>query len=261
MTSQASTQRSLESAEFWDTHYAAGGTSGTGSYGRLAEFKAEVLNRLLVTYSIDSAIELGCGDGNQLSLINYPSYLGLDTSPTAIDQCRRLFAGDPTKQFRAYRSGDPIPERADLALSLDVVYHLLEDQVYHRYMADLFGAANRLVVVYSSDSDEEAEWPEVRHRRFTTWVGGFAPQWQLRRRIPNRYPYVHGDVDSSWADFFIFEPRRRWWQRGRPVAWPHAATQLRPSTRPAGRVLDRLGGNSKQHPRRSDRPPGGRLPT
>ena len=257
MTSQVSTPGSLESAEFWDTHYATGGTSGTGSYGRLAEFKAEVLNRLLNAYSIDTTIEFGCGDGNQLSLIDYPSYLGLDTSPTAIDQCRRLFAGDPTKQFRAYRSGDSIPERAELAVSLDVIYHLLEDHVYHRYMADLFGAATRLVVVYSSDSLEASEWPEVRHRRFTRWVEVFAPEWRLHQRIPNRYPYVHGDVDSSWADFFIFERRRRWWQRGRPVVWPHAAPQVRPAARPAGRALP---GDVRQRPGGSDRPPGGRLP-
>ncbi|NNC75832.1 MAG: class I SAM-dependent methyltransferase [Acidimicrobiia bacterium] len=207
------------STEFWDAHYAAGGNSGTGSYGRLAEFKAEILNRLLDEHPVESVIELGCGDGHQLSLIQYPSYLGLDTSPTAIEQCRRDFADDPTRQFAAYRTGDPIPGPADLAVSLDVIYHLLEDETFEQYMRDLFGAASRLVVVYSSDSDQPSDWPEVRHRRFTAWVEHNLPQWTLLQRIPNRYPF-DGGTESSWADFYVYErtpplsPSRRPRQRG-----------------------------------------------
>lgn len=205
------------SSDFWDAVYSGGGTSGTGSYGRLAEFKAEIVNRLLVEHGIQSAIELGCGDGHQASLIHYPRYLGLDTSPTAVDLCRKAFGNDPTREYRVYRTGDEIPEQADLSISLDVIYHLLEDGVYERYLSDLFAIATRLVVVYSSDIEEKAtEWPEVRHRRFTKWVDAHAHDWVLRERIPNRYPYVPGDVDTSWADFYVFEKRpapRRWWRR------------------------------------------------
>ena len=209
----------LPSAELWDEVYAGGGTSGTGSYGRLAEFKAEVVNRLLAEHRIESVIELGCGDGHQASLIDHPRYLGLDTSAKAIALCRERFGEDPAREFRTYRTGDDIPERADLGLSLDVIYHLLEDDVYERYMSDLFSVATRLVVVYSSDMEEDTDWPEVRHHRFTKWVRDHASDWTLRDRIPNRFPYVPGDVDSSWADFYVFEPkparRRRWSRRGR----------------------------------------------
>lgn len=210
MTAQPTT---LDSAQFWDTHYARGGNSGTGSYGRLAQFKADVVNRLIVRHGIRSAIELGSGDGHQLSLIRYPTYLGLDTSPTAVELCRARYAGDSTKTFRAYRTGDAIRDRADLAVSLDVIYHLLEDSVYEQYMLDLFSVADRYVAIYSSDSEAFSEWPEVRHHRFTKWIANYEPGWKLIRRIPNRFPYVHGDVDSSWADFYIYA-RRRWSLRG-----------------------------------------------
>jgi SAM-dependent methyltransferase len=199
----------FDSALFWDTHYAQGGTSGTGSSGRLAQFKADVVNRLIVRYGIRCAVELGCGDGRQAALIRYPSYLGFDTSPAAIEMCRERFADDPTKAFRTYRSGDAIRDRADLALSLDVIYHLLEDSVYEQYMLDLFAVATRYVAIYSSDSTADSEWPEVRHRRFTKWVANHESGWKLIRHIPNRYPYVYGDPDSSWADFYIYG-RRRW---------------------------------------------------
>ena len=35
------------SASYWELRYRNGGTSGAGSYGRLAEFKAEVLNEFV----------------------------------------------------------------------------------------------------------------------------------------------------------------------------------------------------------------------
>lgn len=204
----------LDSSALWESHYAAGGTSGTGSYGRLAEFKAEVINQLLGEHHIKSVLELGCGDGHQLSLIRYPRYLGIDTSTTAIEACRDRFGEDPTKRFVSYRPGDRIVERADMSVSLDVIYHLFEDSVFEEYMRDLFSVARRLVVVYSSDGEDESEWPEVRHRHFTQWVEEFAPDWQLRERIPNRHPYVLGDVDSSWSDFYVYQKRP-----GRLMRW------------------------------------------
>ncbi len=203
-----STARQPESSRFWEGIYGRGGNSGTGSYGRLAAFKADVMNRIIAEHHIQSVVELGCGDGKQISRIDYPDYLGLDTSSTAVDLCRARFVSDPTREFRAYMSGDEITERAELSLSLDVVYHLLEDTTFDQYMRDLFTIATRLVVVYSSDMEDEAEWPEVRHRTFTKWVGEQAPDWRLRERIPNQYPYVHGELDTSWADFFIFERQR-----------------------------------------------------
>ena len=35
------------SAQYWDERYATGGTSGSGSYNRLAAFKAEILNEFV----------------------------------------------------------------------------------------------------------------------------------------------------------------------------------------------------------------------
>jgi SAM-dependent methyltransferase len=197
-------QKSTASAEFWEKIYKRGLTSGTGSYGRLAEFKAEILNQFVAEHDVRSVIELGCGDGNQLSLAEYPEYMGFDVSPTAVSLCRERFAKDPTKSFEIYRH--PIKVRAELALSLDVIYHLLEDDVYDSYMTDLFGAAKKYVVIYSSNHDETATGlREVRHRAFENWVQDRQPQWSLIRTIPQRYPRPQQDGgDSSWSNFYIF---------------------------------------------------------
>ncbi|WDH99000.1 hypothetical protein PUW24_09050 [Paenibacillus urinalis] len=65
---------------YWENTYKNGGNSGAGSYGMLAEFKAEVINRVIALHKLTRVIEFGCGDGNQLSYMDYKKYLGLDVS-------------------------------------------------------------------------------------------------------------------------------------------------------------------------------------
>lgn len=193
------------SGDYWENRYARGGNSGAGSYDELAAFKAEVLDDFVEAQGIRSVIEFGCGDGNQLALANYPQYSGFDVSETAIRQCRERFSGDSSRSF--HLMNDYAGETAELSLSLDVVYHLVEDSVFEHYMRTLFAAAERFVIVYSSDSDENPRLlsPHVRHRRFSAWVAREEPGWRLARRIPNRYPQKGLLGKGSFADFFIFE--------------------------------------------------------
>ncbi len=195
-----------DSSTYWDRRYRAGGTSGAGSYNRLAEFKATVLNEFVAQHRIGSVVEHGCGDGAQLKLARYPRYTGVDVSPTAIERCKAMFADDPSKQFfRANRL--PSELTADLALSLDVVYHLVEDSIFERYMHGLFASARQNVIIYSSNRDETTPSRHVRHRLFTRWIEENASYWQLQSCIPNAFPFDSADpVHTSFADFYIFSP-------------------------------------------------------
>ena len=194
---------------YWETRYAKGGDSGTGSYGRLSEFKAEFLNAFVESNAVKTVIEFGCGDGNQLSLAKYPQYIGLDVSQTIIQAIASRFQDDETKSFffidtRAYVDHAGVFQ-ADLSLSLDVVYHLVEDSIFEAYMNALFGAASRFVIVYSSNKDEQSA-PHVRHREFTKWVEKNKKGWVLREMIPNRFPYDPASPhETSLADFYLFE--------------------------------------------------------
>ena len=191
------------SEDYWIARYRQGGNSGAGSYTRLAEFKAELLNDFVASHNIRNVVEFGCGDGNQLTLAKYPSYLGFDVSPHAIEGCTRRFANDASKSFMLVR--DYTGQTAQLALSLDVIYHLTEDEVYETYMRTLFGAARDYVVIYSSDNDEaQPQTAHVRHRQFSRWVRANAPGWRLLRHIPNRYPYTGDNDTGSLADFYIY---------------------------------------------------------
>jgi hypothetical protein len=192
-----------DSARYWEGNYSRGRTSGSGSYGTLAEEKGRFMNGLVRQRAVRSVIEFGCGDGNQLSLAEYPSYIGLDVSRTAVGLCQSRFAADTTKSFFLY-DGACFTDRsgiftADLALSLDVVYHLIEDPVLETYLKHLFAAGQRLVVIYSTNAAIGGTAPHVRHRHFTPWVEAHCPEWRLTgiTRGPSK--------EHARADFFVYE--------------------------------------------------------
>jgi SAM-dependent methyltransferase len=198
------------SGSFWESVYREGGTSGPGSYGHLAEFKAEILNEFVRAKNIRTVIEFGCGDGAQLQLAAYPEYVGIDVATVSIERCSALFAQDSTKRF--YKT-DAIPKDLgafDLALSLDVIYHLVEDSVFDEYMRRLFSVAKRSVVIYSSNYDARTQAPHVRHRKFTAWIDENAREWALEGMAANRFPFDPQRPDeTSHADFYFFARRPR----------------------------------------------------
>ena len=199
--------RFKSSSDYWDRRYKAGGNSGAGSYNRLAEFKASFLNRFVVQNQITSVIEFGCGDGAQLKLAHYPSYVGVDVSEKAVEMCRNLFAGDKSKRFL---QSDAVTSGlvADLSLSLDVIYHLVEDSIYDAYMRQLFESARKFVIAYSSNMDQDCPQKHVRHRQFTRWVEQNRPDWRLSSTLGNAYPYDPGNPEhTSFADFYVLAPR------------------------------------------------------
>jgi SAM-dependent methyltransferase len=199
--------RFKNSSNYWDRRYRSGGTSGVGSYNRLAEFKASFLNRFVDQHQTTSVIEYGCGDGAQLRLALYPSYTGVDVSAKAVERCRLLFAEDKTKRFLRSDAAVSGP-KAELSLSLDVIYHLVEDPVYDAYMRQLFESAQRFVIVYSSNRDQSRPRGHVRHREFTRWVEQNKPEWHLLSTLKNAYPYDAADPErTSFADFYVFARR------------------------------------------------------
>jgi SAM-dependent methyltransferase len=187
-----------DSGTYWERRYAKGGSSGSGSRGGAAAWKAEVVNGWVREHGVTSVLDLGCGDGTQLSLADYPRYVGLDRSATAIRGCIRRFEPDPSKSFLCY---DPLTLadpagwlRADLALSMEVLFHLVEDDVFDDYLRRLFDGAERFVVICSTDTVRPQTSPHERHRPFTPWVAEHRPQWQL---VSSVAPPDEADLLSS----------------------------------------------------------------
>ena len=191
------------SEAYWIQRYKRGGNSGPGSYNKLAEFKGEVINAFVKKHKIRTVIDLGCGDGNQLEYFEFPSYIGFDISPFILSKCRERFKEDEHKQFLLLN--EISNQRADLLLSLDVIYHLIEDDVYHSYMNQLFDRAFSYVIIYSFDEDSDDFAPHIRTRKFTKWIEENKADFQLIKHIPNKYPSEKDkEKTTSFSDFYFY---------------------------------------------------------
>lgn len=196
------------SKNYWDKRYLKGGDSGQGSKGILKEFKSHFIANFVKENNITSIIDFGCGDGEQveriLELVDV-QYTGLDVSPKAIKKCINRLGKRGRVSFFLY---DPEAFydsmgifKHDLALSLDVIYHLVEDEVFEKYMRDLFNSARKYVIIYSCDKEEPSVFyaPHVRPRKFTEWVKENIQGWKLRKIVSNPYPHL------SWSNFYVYE--------------------------------------------------------
>jgi SAM-dependent methyltransferase len=203
---------SFDSKGYWENRYKKGGNSGSGSYGHLALFKANVINDFVKENKVDTIIEFGCGDGNQLKLAEYPKYIGLDVSATIIQKCIAEFRNDKKKSFFLY-SGDCFLDNleifsSDLSMSLDVLFHLVEQRIYEQYLLHVFSCAKKYVIIYSSNVNIPPQRPDSHeaHRVFTNDIERLVKGWSLAKIIKNEHPSKsYGDETGSLADFYIYE--------------------------------------------------------
>lgn len=198
----------FNSKKFWNERYLNGGNSGSGSYNHLANFKANIINQFIKNNSIKSIIDYGVGDGNQLKLINTENlvYTGIDVSPYIISKCQKLFKHDKSKKFiHTDKISDHL--KADLVLSCDVIYHLIEDNIYDQYMRHLFSMSEKYVIIYAKNEDIN-HTQHVKFRKFSEFIKSIFPTWQLIKYIPNKYPQLilgKSNDKTSPSDFYIYE--------------------------------------------------------
>jgi len=210
---QEETSRTLDdfnSTSYWISRYETGGHSGQGSRGKLAYYKASVVNEIIKKYHIDKMIEFGSGDGYQCSLFNVESYIGFDVSEKMVQYCNNKYKHrgwnfhtlQPTELLNNVSSS--------LTLSLDVIFHLIEDEVFDTYMQNLLNCSEKFVLIYSSDRDPEPGEklsPHVKHRKYSDWIQKNAPDFTLVSRWTNPYRYSPGKDQSStsFSEFKLFQ--------------------------------------------------------
>jgi len=195
----------LDYKEYWDERYKAGFTSGAGSYGDLAAFKADTINTFIEENSVKSVIEFGCGDGNQLKLMHYPKYLGLDIASSAVEKCRQSFSGDDSKSFRLYSpqffSNNGLIQ-ANLVVCLDVLYHIIPENEYIKTLDDIFSCSDNSVILYTDvdmfKTNTYQEGAHVRHRDTLSYLKKYE-NFTIEKIIPNKY------ADLTFAVFILLK--------------------------------------------------------
>jgi len=198
----------FDSKKYWNNRYVEGGNSGAGSYNNLAQFKGDVINKFIKKNKIKSIVDYGVGDGNQLKLINTENliYTGIDVSEFIISKCKEEFKDDKTKTF-IHTDNIYNNLKADLVLSCDVIYHLIEEHVYKEYMENLFSMSKKYVIIYAKNEDINHAI-HVKFRKFSNYIESNLPEWQLVKHIPNKFQQLNlgqNNDNTSPSDFYIYK--------------------------------------------------------
>lgn len=172
---------SFNSAEYWENRYSSGGGSGHGSYNMSAQFKGSTVTSLIEEFNIKTVVEFGHGDGNQLKFYKgFNSYVGYDISHSAGKLCKSLYKDRSDITIVDHISELP---QSDLALSIDVIYHLVEQEVYEKYMENLFYNKSKHILIYTIDEDRE-ESRHVKARKTSGYIKDNFTDYTLTRTIP-----------------------------------------------------------------------------
>ena len=196
---------SFDSTKYWEERYYNGGHSGNGSYGFLAEYKRDFINQFILENKIKSLLEYGCGDCNQLSMIECDRIIGVDVSETAIDICKTIL---PESKFISLESEKFPKEKTDLLLSLDVIYHLIEDNVYDKYISNIIKHGSEYLIIYSANFESNSKFAKhVRPRKFTN-NKRLIDKYVLKKHIKNIYS-SDDHTKGSFSDWYIFEIKNK----------------------------------------------------
>ncbi len=159
-------------------------------------FRTRVHQWLGRALNIESVVDWGVGDGTVLDGITRGvRYLGLDVSETAVDRLRRRYASLPLWDFEQVTEDYSGPyDLHELSLSMDVLFHLIDDQHYWAYLNNLFGHASRYVIIYSTNYGPARTARHVLRRRFTPDVAASFPEWELLKSAD----------DPGVAGFYVY---------------------------------------------------------
>ena len=196
--------------KFWEERYKGGGDSGRGSYNtdhaNFFDFKTNYINNIIQEHKVKTINDFGCGDGNQIKdLRGFDTYKGYDISNEAVSKCSNKYENNPKYNFYSeYKNW----AKADLSMSLDVLYHIMEDDLWLLYINDLFNFSNKLVLIYSVD-DDTLKAPHVKSRNFTTYIKDNFLNYKLLNvsespLMKNGTPSSQYYPDSNGVRFFLY---------------------------------------------------------
>ena len=197
----------MNTPKYWNERYETGVGAGDGSRGILLHFKLAKVQEIVDKYKIKSVIDIGCGDGRQLSGLEVGKYIGLDISNSAIDKAS-AFTDKNREYFILNEDTTAKGDQADMAISLDVIQHLPDEQ-YEAHINLLFRLAKRYVLIYGPNRTGEGI-KLASHMFFRKFVQDVVKKHKIEPIliINNDYP-VEGDPKPgrSYSDFYLFDKK------------------------------------------------------
>ena len=196
----------FDSTKYWEERYIKNGNSGSGSYNNLAIFKSNIINNFIKNNNIQEMLDYGMGDGNQLKYFDIKNYTGVDISKTIINKCKYIYKDDKNKNFYLIENYNN-SNKKELVISLDVLLHLVSDDIYVNYLDNLFNFSDKYVIIYSYNCNYQSA-THVKYREFIPYILNKYNNWKLINHIRNEYPadiHLKYDGNKSLSDFYIFK--------------------------------------------------------
>ena len=171
------------SESYWTKRYSFGRNSGVGSSENASKAKASYISAVLDRYQIKSVEDIGMGDGTFLRELTFAGmYTGMDVSPLVIEMAKNRWQKDSRKQFFLLSDYEKNkPKECEARISLDVILHLVENEVYYHHLDILFADPAKYVFILSTNLEEKPKFlsPHVRHRKVVDDVGLKFPNFEL----------------------------------------------------------------------------------
>jgi SAM-dependent methyltransferase len=174
-------------AEYWNSRYVNGGSSGAGSYGQEALMKATIINHWVQQFGIRTISEFGCGDGANLLMYKIPiAYSGYDISPKAIEICKEKTRKIPNSLKYEFTSDlKNLELSSHLMLCLDVWFHQTSDKDFLDMCDLLFNKfCGKYIIIYSTDTNSQFTTdglplaPHMHPREVLSKIQEF-PNWEV----------------------------------------------------------------------------------
>jgi hypothetical protein len=155
----------FDSAGYWSSRYARGGTSGAGSSGAEAAWKIAHVLRVVKKYGLRSVLDIGIGDGHIALTVaeslfgggQIDTYRGVDVAPEAVEcvqaeLLRRAGKGSAlTSSAVRFRMGDasvgyPMGSAAAV-LCFDVLFHLPSRRAHDEVLRSIARSTQKVAIV------------------------------------------------------------------------------------------------------------------
>jgi len=209
VNSRALVQEQGDIAELWDRRHKqlddlrSGGHIGydTGSNEILYAVRLGKLITIIGDLTHSSAplrvLDAGCGKGWFARAMGRFGHRvdGVDISPHAVDLCRRLGGRNESYETASLERWRP-PYLYDVVYSVDVLFHIMDDQLWERTVLNLGSVARwaGLLVLSEHDSDHDHTWSGYqRTRALARYRELLEPHgWQYETFVP--YGFREGPV-------------------------------------------------------------------
>jgi len=173
------------SEQYWERRYKSGGNSGGGSYGNGLVNKVELITDLMEKYDIKSIADVGCGDCTIVpKLPHLESYVGYDISSTIIDRHNSKNT-NPSYKYKLISELESLG--LDLSLSLEVIFHQVNDEEYIEYMDNLVKTDSFYILILTmNDSILDTHHVKAAHIKYRDVVNKMSqyPNYELIGTFP-----------------------------------------------------------------------------